>query len=254
MSRTQRPLRALRNGSAAALLLWIAGCASTSDGMRHVVRPGENLYRISLHYDVAVDDIAKASRLRNKNQLAVGQELVIPGVDRQQPSRPLASSSAPSRPRVERKPAVQGDRDLARREAKVELAWPLSGRINSRFGWRSGRRHEGIDIKASKGTPVQAAEAGRVIYSGKLADYGRVVIIKHAGRYSTVYAHNNRNKAKKGQFVEKGDLIATVGKSGNATGAHLHFEVRRDRVAQDPLRYLPDATATAAARSSSSIR
>jgi murein DD-endopeptidase MepM/ murein hydrolase activator NlpD len=84
-----------------------------------------------------------------------------------------------------------------------------------------------------------------VIHSGKLAAYGNVVIIKHSGRYSTVYAHNDRNRVEKGQFVERGDPIATVGRTGNASGSHLHFEVRRDRIAHDPLDFLPADSRTA---------
>ena len=100
-----------------------------------------------------------------------------------------------------------GDRALAFREAKLRFAWPISGKVSSRFGWRSGSKHEGIDIPAKKGTPIRAAEAGRVIHSGELSAYGYVVIVKHAGRYSTVYAHNRKNKVRKGQFVEQGTAL-----------------------------------------------
>jgi murein DD-endopeptidase MepM/ murein hydrolase activator NlpD len=95
---------------------------------------------------------------------------------------------------------------------------------------------------------VRAAEAGRVTHSGWLGDYGRVVIVKHAGHYSTVYAHNRANKVRKGQFVEKGDVLAEVGSSGNASGPHLHFEIRRNRQAENPLRYLPAPARRAAGR------
>jgi murein DD-endopeptidase MepM/ murein hydrolase activator NlpD len=74
---------------------------------------------------------------------------------------------------------------------------------------------------------------------GGLGDYGSVVILKHVGRYSTVYAHQDSLGVSKGEFVEKGDRIGTVGTSGNASGPHLHFEVRRDREPDDPLSYLP---------------
>ena len=67
----------------------------------------------------------------------------------------------------------------------------MHGTLSSRYGWRSGRQHEGIDISARPGTPVHAAEAGRVIFAGWLGSYGRVVIVKHVGHYSTVYAHNS---------------------------------------------------------------
>jgi len=65
------------------------------------------------------------------------------------------------------------------------------------------------------------------------------VIVKHAGHYSTVYAHNDRLRVRKGQFIEKGDVVGEVGTSGNATGPHVHFEVRRDRKPLDPLLFLP---------------
>lgn len=219
-----------------AAALFAAACASTpSGGKVHVVRPGENLYRISRHYGVSVDAIRRANRVRDVTELQVGQALRIPGARGDEPKAPLTPQAAgvtawkPSR----------GNGAQALREADLSFAWPVRGSLTSSFGWRRGRRHEGIDIAARKGTPIHAAESGRIIFSGRLGDYGKVVIVKHAGRYSTVYAHNTRNKVKKGAFVEKGDVIATVGRTGNASGPHLHFEVRRDRVAHDPSDYLP---------------
>jgi murein DD-endopeptidase MepM/ murein hydrolase activator NlpD len=213
-----------------------------------VVRPGENLYQISRYYGVDVSDVVRANRIRDAAELSIGQRLTIPGASKTQPRKTLVPGTPPSSGSssvTRRAPVRSGDRSMALREADLRFTWPVRGHINSRFGWRSGRRHEGIDIKAAKGTPVRAAEAGRVIYSGRLSDYGRVVILKHAGRYSSVYAHNHKNRVKKGQFVERGDTIASVGRTGNASGDHLHFEVRRDRVAQDPLRFLPEPSQTA---------
>jgi murein DD-endopeptidase MepM/ murein hydrolase activator NlpD len=201
------------------------------------VRRGENLYRLSRYYGVSVDDIKRANHIRDVTQIPVGTRLVIPGAEKTPPPASLATAAdaaaAPS--------GARGSlRALARRESDLAFAWPVRGRISSRFGWRRGRHHDGIDIPAKAGTPVRAAEAGRVIHSGGgLGDYGNVVIVKHAGRYSTVYAHNRRNRVRKGEFVEKGQVIAEVGRSGNASGNHLHFEVRRDRRPQDPLLYLP---------------
>ena len=86
---------------------------------------------------------------------------------------------------------------------------------------------------------MRAAEAGKVIYSDRLGAYGNVVVVKHAGRYSSVYAHNRRNLVSQGSFVEKGQEIAVVGATGNATGPHLHFEIRNERRPDDPLLYLP---------------
>jgi murein DD-endopeptidase MepM/ murein hydrolase activator NlpD len=224
----------------AAALLALAACASTPEpGVTHVVRPGENLYRISRYYGVNLKKVRKANRIREVTNLRIGQQLFIPGATRSQPSYALTPGPGGHVPRD------SGGRALALREAELRFAWPVAGRVSSSFGWRGGKRHEGVDIPAKRGTPVRAAEAGRVIHSGTLGAYGKVVIIKHAGRYSTVYAHNQQNRVRKGRFVEKGDVIASVGKTGNASGTHLHFEVRRDRIAHDPLRYLPDLARTA---------
>jgi murein DD-endopeptidase MepM/ murein hydrolase activator NlpD len=143
-------------------------------------------------------------------------------------------------------PRGAGDlREKALREASLQFGWPLTGHFSSGFGRRGRRSHDGIDIAARKGTPVRAAEAGRVTHSGWLGDYGRVVIVKHSGDYSSVYAHNRSNKVRKGAFVEKGQVLAEVGSSGNASGPHLHFEIRRERRPENPLRFLP-ATVPAA--------
>jgi murein DD-endopeptidase MepM/ murein hydrolase activator NlpD len=231
--------RAWRGLALGLAVLW--GCASPPEpeseaGVAvHVVRPGENLYRISRHYGVDVASLARANGIRDVRSLQIGQRLLIPGASRGQPGRALAPSSG-GRP-----PPGPGARELALREANLRFDWPLAGRLSSGFGWRGGRRHEGLDLSARRGTAVRAAEAGRVIHSGRLGDYGNVVIVKHAGHFSTVYAHNDRNHVRKGQFVERGDVIASVGRTGNASGTHLHFELRRDRIAQDPLAYLPNA-------------
>jgi len=215
-----------------ALVLYLPGCASKPTGGEHVVKPGENLYRLSRYYGVPVDDIRAANEIRDVRGLQVGQRLVIPGNSKGAPATSLAASP----PRVVR--AASGQQ--ARRVTGLEFSWPVAGRMSSKFGDRHGRNHDGIDISAKPGTPVRAAEAGRVIHSGRgLGDYGKVVIVKHAGRYSTVYAHNRKNRVQKGDFVEKGQVIAEVGKTGNASGPHVHFEVRRDRRPENPLKHLP---------------
>jgi lipoprotein NlpD len=228
----------------ALAVLALAGCASTpgGSGVSHVVRPGENLYRISRYYGVDLRKVIRANRIRDVTSLSVGREVFIPGATRKQPGHALVPGPGGHVPKT------SGGRELAMREADLHFAWPVRGELSSGFGWRSGRRHEGIDIRGKRGTLVRVAEAGRVIHSGRLGGYGNVVIVKHAGRYSTVYAHNHKNRVRKGAFVEKGEVIAEVGRTGNASGSHLHFEVRRDRIAHDPLRYLPQISRTAKRR------
>jgi len=116
------------------------------------------------------------------------------------------------------------------------LRWPVQGKITSRFGPRGlFHLHRGVDIKAPKGTPVHAAAAGTVAFSGRQSSYGRVIKIDHPNGLRTVYAHNSSNFVRAGQHVNAGAVIGAVGQTGHATTNHLHFEVRRHGVARDPL-------------------
>lgn len=127
-----------------------------------------------------------------------------------------------------------------------DFIWPVpsSKKISSHFGMRNGRRHEGVDIPARSGSNILAARDGRVIFSGRMRGYGRVVVVKHDGGYHTVYAHNQKNYAKKGQKVSSGEVIALVGNSGRSTGNHLHFEIRKNNVNQNPMAYYKKSGAT----------
>jgi murein DD-endopeptidase MepM/ murein hydrolase activator NlpD len=192
------------------------------------VQAGETVWRLSKRYGVSIRTILRANGLDDVTQVPTGARLFIPGgKDRGVASLPPPPAPGPSGAR----------RHL---EQGVAFAWPVTGKLTSRFGRRGRGRHEGIDLSAPRGTPVRSAASGRVIYSGSgLSDYGNTVIVKHLGRYSTVYAHNRRNLVRKGEFVEAGQVLAEVGSTGNASGPHLHFEVRRDDRPHDPLRYLP---------------
>lgn len=114
------------------------------------------------------------------------------------------------------------------------FANPTRGRLTSPFGNRWGRKHTGIDIGSSLGTAINAADAGRVSFSGRNGAYGNLVIIDHENGYQTYYAHNNRNLVKKGDRVYKGQKIAEMGSTGRSTGVHLHFEVRKNGTPLNP--------------------
>jgi len=118
------------------------------------------------------------------------------------------------------------------------LIWPVDGVVVSGYGMRWGRLHEGIDITAASGTPIRAAAAGTVIHSGWLGGYGLLVVIDHGNGLATAYAHNSSNLVSVGARVEQGQTIALVGSTGNSSGPHVHFEVRVNGVAVDPLLYL----------------
>ena len=118
------------------------------------------------------------------------------------------------------------------------LGWPVSGPVTSGFGVRWGRMHEGIDIAVGEGTPVRAAAAGTVIYAGWMSGYGNLVAVNHGNGLSTAYAHNSSLAVSVGQSVAAGEIVSYSGNTGNSTGPHVHFEVRVDGSAVDPLGYL----------------
>ncbi|MBC8389908.1 MAG: peptidoglycan DD-metalloendopeptidase family protein [Actinobacteria bacterium] len=125
-----------------------------------------------------------------------------------------------------------------------KFQWPTNGRISSGFGYRgsslSGTRrfHSGIDLYAPLGTAVIAADSGQVILAGYEGGYGYAVLIYHGGGFATFYAHLSGFAVSPGQMVERGQLIGHIGVTGWTTGPHLHFEVRINGIAQNPLNYL----------------
>jgi len=125
--------------------------------------------------------------------------------------------------------------------------WPLSDyhTISSPYGWRihpitkTNRLHTGADIPAPSGTPIYAAGAGTVIYSGWYGAYGNTVIVDHGKGISSMYPHQSKITASNGQNVKAGDLVGYVGSTGWSTGPHLHLEVRINGNPTDPLAYFP---------------
>ncbi len=121
-----------------------------------------------------------------------------------------------------------------------DWTWPAHGRVIGRFvRGKPGRK--GIDIAGTPGTPIYAAAAGRVVYSGNgIPRYGNLLIIKHNDKYLSAYAHNRRLLVQEGAVVKRGQLIAEMGRSGTGVSqVMLHFEIRVDGEPVDPLAYLP---------------
>ena len=117
----------------------------------------------------------------------------------------------------------------------IRLGWPLDGPIASPFGPRWNRFHEGVDIAAGEGTPIGASLAGRVVFVGWNDGFGELVTIAHHRGVVTMYAHMSRTQVTVGQRVDAGEQIGLVGHTGDATGPHLHFEVRLRGASVDPL-------------------
>jgi len=222
-------------------VLFVTGCSSLPSGsppslskkfagVHHVVRPGENLYRIAKAYDVPVSSLARANGIKDPAQIRVGQRIFVPGARQRLPVEIITPADTP---------APQQNPAAAPKLPADGFLWPVSGMINSRFGARGASFHDGIDIAAPEGTPILAIESGIVAYSDQLRGYGNIVIIRHAEALMSVYAHNQINLVREGEQVERGAVIAKVGRTGRVTGPHLHFEIRQNNTAQDPLRFLP---------------
>lgn len=154
----------------------------------------------------------------------------------------LATAPAPTEvfaPAPARAPAPAVPTDTG-----TSLARPVPGPVTSDFGIRthpvSGARthHDGIDFGAPTGTPVRAAAAGRVSYSGWMSGYGNVIVIDHPGGLQTLYAHQSALLARVGERVGRGEVIGRVGSTGLSTGPHLHFEVKRNGRAVNPAPFL----------------
>lgn len=111
---------------------------------------------------------------------------------------------------------------------------PVEGTITSSFGARANGPHYGIDIAAPRGTPVKASQSGKVIFRGRKRRFGRLVIIDHGSGVKTYYAHLSSFSTRQGRRVKRGQTIGRVGKSGRATGHHLHFEVHVSGQPVDP--------------------
>ena len=118
------------------------------------------------------------------------------------------------------------------------LIWPINGPLTSPFGMRWGRLHAGIDISAPSGTPIRAADSGRVVLLGWTGGYGNYTCVQHTSSMSTCYAHQSGYNTSSGAGVRQGQVIGYVGNTGHSFGAHLHFEVRLGGQPVNPLGYL----------------
>jgi murein DD-endopeptidase MepM/ murein hydrolase activator NlpD len=124
------------------------------------------------------------------------------------------------------------------RQGSGSFIWPVNGSFTSPFGMRWGRLHAGIDIGAAEGTPIRAADSGRVVLAAYTGGYGNYTCISHSSSLSTCYGHQSRYATRAGASVSRGDVIGYVGNTGNSYGAHLHFEVRVNGTPVDPMGYL----------------
>jgi len=225
-------------------------------GVYHEVKQGQTLWSIARAYGVDVRTLARVNQVADTTALYTGQKLYVPGATQQREivrrcpcgTETVKSSSSVKtlseilRPAEGTSTAKTAHTVVTAKETALErvvLIWPVQGEISRGFEQNATRRHDGIDIVAARGTSIQAAADGEVIFSGwGPGGYGRIVILQHQAEVVTIYAHNHDNLVQLGQRVRQGEPIATVGQSGRATGNHLHFEVRHKAVPIPPYKFL----------------
>ena len=225
------------------------------DGIFYVMKNGETIDSVSKRYGVSMNKIRLVNADLDVASLKTGDEVFLPGakpeglVEHKDVKITEVKKPVPAKPnKVAAKTTPKADKpvagEVAVRKAKGGFRWPIMGRINSPFGWRTHpitkRKdfHTGIDIKANRNDPIKAAGTGRVVYSGWMGGYGKVLVIEHSNGQSTLYAHCSSLLAGKGASVSTGQLVAKIGTTGRSTGPHLHFEVRNGNSPVNPIKYL----------------
>ncbi len=231
--------------------------------IRHVVRKGESLWRLSNKFNVPVYTIVSANPSKAKQVIHPGDKLEIPlitgifyKVKKGDYLGKIASrfkinvfniklenrlkSSLLKKGQKIFLPGAKPPREILYK-SKSLFSWPLRGKITSYYGWRihpihrKKHFHAGVDIAAKSGSRIRAIAKGVVIYSGKSGNYGNTIILRHKNGYMSVYAHCSRIYAKKGLAVKRGQVIGLVGASGLVTGSHLHFEMKRYKKPLNPI-------------------
>jgi murein DD-endopeptidase MepM/ murein hydrolase activator NlpD len=239
----------------------------------HTVREGESLYAISKSYGVKAAELQQANGITDPRSVRAGAVLKVPGtgdstaVAAAEPAATLEpAAEAPARVadapvvvQTTREPTVINRREtqVASRDSEVstgainpaperqrsssdKLRWPVHGRILTGFGQRSdGTHNDGINLSVPQGTSVHAAENGTVAYAGsELKGYGNLILVRHDNGWVTAYAHNDELMVKRGDKVQRGQVIAKAGRSGAVDQPQVHFELRQGSKPVDPVPFL----------------
>jgi murein DD-endopeptidase MepM/ murein hydrolase activator NlpD len=223
-----------------SVILLIGGCAKhrvflgkpspppERKGIYHVVEKHQTLYRICKTYGVDIKEVASLNGITDPSKIQTGQRIFIPGAKKVLKVE-IYLDDVVAEPGEKEKVAYK----------KANFIWPVEGRISDVFNSTESKRHQGIDVPSPLGTPIKASSPGTVIYSSNtIKGYGNLIILRHSEEFVTVYAHNQVNLVEEGNWVERGQIIGKVGQTGRATGPHLHFEIRKNNKAVDPLPYL----------------
>ena len=200
----------------------------------HIVKKGHTLYDIANCYEVSISDLMKINQLKNNDKIYLGDKLFIPLYDNTNQTNCNNITKVTITKEVN-KPTEK------KKNNNYSYMWPVKGKIISKFGLLAkGLRNDGINISADIGNPVLATESGKIVYAGnEIQAFGNLILIKHYNDKTSAYAHLDKINVKKGESVNKGQIIALVGNSGKVSIPQLHFEIRDKDGPLDPLKYLP---------------
>ena len=203
---------------------------------KHKVAKGETLYSISRYYETTVFTLAKFNNINNVNNIKVGKELIIP--KRSENIKKIKMKKWDSD--FKKKKIVNNDTEILLEKQSSKFIWPVKGKLLSKYGKsKEGFYNDGINIDSKKGTKVMSSKAGKVIYCGnEIPGYGNLILIKHSKNWITAYAHLNEVFTEKGKKVNKGEMIGSVGNTGNVRSPQLHFEIRKGKESVNPLKML----------------
>jgi len=220
----------------------------------HLVARGETVYGIARQYGVSLKELVSLNGVGKPYIVKVGETLLLPDSEPDRTdtnyARAAGDGDGSDRPPAAGETRVrQAERASLRRTVVMPrpdrlsskgFMWPVKGRVLSRFGAKGkGLYNDGINIAVRSGEPVYAAQHGVVVYRGnELRGFGNLVLIKHDNGYMTAYGHNAELLVARGQKVQRGQVIARAGGTGNVETPQLHFEIRKRRRAVDPLKYL----------------
>jgi murein DD-endopeptidase MepM/ murein hydrolase activator NlpD len=213
---TLRLSRAAQRATARTVKVAATQKTAPATPLSYTVKRGDTLYGIAQRKNVSAARLIKANALKRPYALRVGQTLKLP--------KGAATRQAAFSPRA----------------GTATFIWPAAGRVVSGYGVKAnGLRNDGINIAAKKGSAVYAAAAGEVMYAGdQLRAFGNLVLIRHKNGYISTYGHNQTLLVRAGDQVVQGQQIATIGATGSVAEPQLHFELRRNAEAIDPMRYL----------------
>jgi len=203
---------------------------SQRQGVYHVVEKHQTLYRICKTYGVDIKEVASLNQIIDPSKIQTGQTIFVPGAEKVLKVEIYMDDVVAEQDKKEREKVAH---------KRLNFMWPIEGKISDAFDDSENKRHQGIDISSPLGTPIKASSSGIVIYSSNtIKGYGNLIILRHSEEFVTVYAHNYVNLVEEGSWVEGGQIIGKVGQTGRATGPHLHFEIRKNNKAVDPILFL----------------